>query len=64
MQNIDLIPTLLELNLLPIPKRAQKQSLLPLLASRCHAGADGASAFAERTLAPITFEHEKNEMES
>jgi arylsulfatase A-like enzyme len=58
VQNIDLMPTLLELSRLPVPDRAQGQSLLPLLA-----GADPASlgwtarpAFAERALAPVAFD--------
>ena len=66
VQNIDLMPTLLELSRLPVPERAQGQSLLPLLA-----GAEPASlgwaprpAFAERALAPVAFEPEEDEVES
>jgi arylsulfatase A-like enzyme len=66
VQTIDLMPTMLELSLLPVPERAQGQSLLPLLA-----GADPATlgwtarpAFAERALAPVAFEREEDEVES
>ena len=66
VQNIDLMPTLLELSRLEVPIRVQGQSLLPLLA-----GADPESlgwksrpAFAERALAPVAFEPNEREVES
>ncbi len=66
VQSIDLMPTLLELSRLPVPERAQGQSLLPLLAA-----ADAASlgwkprpAFAERAYAPAAFEDDELKLDS
>jgi arylsulfatase A-like enzyme len=66
VQNIDLMPTLLELSRLPVPERAQGQSLLPLLAKADPAslGWKARPAFAERALAPAAFEREEDEVES
>jgi arylsulfatase A-like enzyme len=66
VQNIDLMPTLLELSRLPVPEHAQGQSLLPLLADAEPAslGWTDRPAFAERALAPIAFEPDEKEVES
>jgi arylsulfatase len=66
VENIDLMPTLLELSRLPAPERAQGQSLLPLLADADPAslGWTDRPAFAERALAPVAFEPDERETES
>jgi len=66
VENLDLMPTLLDLSELPLPEEAQGQSLLPLLASSNPAELGWASrpAFAERHLAPVAFEDDKNPTES
>jgi arylsulfatase A-like enzyme len=60
VQTIDLMPTLLELSRLPVPERAQGQSLLPLLAEAnpTSLGWSPRPAFAERAYAPAAFENE------
>jgi len=60
VQAIDLMPTLLELSRLPVPDRAQGQSLLPLLAESnpSSLGWSPRPAIAERALAPAAFENE------
>jgi arylsulfatase A-like enzyme len=66
VQNIDLMPTLLELSRLEVPVRVQGQSLLPLLAE-AEPGALGWTdrpAFAERALAPVAFDPNESEVES
>jgi uncharacterized sulfatase len=57
VQNIDLMPTLLDLSRLPVPERAQGQSLLPLLAEADppSLGWTARPAFAERAPAPAAF---------
>jgi arylsulfatase A-like enzyme len=42
VQNIDIMPTLLELSHLPVPKTIQGRSLLPLMAAAKEAGGDAA----------------------
>ena len=66
VQNIDLMPTLLELSRLTPPEQAQGQSLLPLLAPAEPAslGWTDRPAFAERALAPVAFEPDGKEVES
>jgi arylsulfatase A-like enzyme len=66
VQNIDLMPTLLELSRLTAPEQAQGQSLLPLLAAAEPAslGWTDRPAFAERALAPVAFEPDEKEVES
>jgi arylsulfatase A-like enzyme len=66
VQNIDLMPTLLELSRLTAPEQAQGQSLLPLLAATDPASLGWADrpAFAERALAPVAFEPDEKEVES
>ena len=66
VQNIDLMPTLLELSRLSPPERAQGQSLLPLLASTDPAalGWMDRPAFAERAVAPVAFKPDEKEVES
>lgn len=61
VQGIDVMPTLLEVSLLPVPEDAQGQSLLPLLAQE-DATALGWSrrpAFSERAHAPVAFSDQK-----
>jgi arylsulfatase A-like enzyme len=66
VQNLDLMPTLLDLSQLPVPKEAQGRSLLPLLARGDPAslGWTTRPAFAERHLAPVAFEEDKQPTES
>jgi arylsulfatase A-like enzyme len=66
VQNIDLMPTLLELSRLEVPVRVQGQSLIPLLASTdpVSLGWTNRPAFAERALAPVAFEPNEEEVES
>jgi len=62
VQSIDLMPTLLELSRLPVPDRAQGQSLLPLLAESNPNSLGWAPrpAIAERALAPAAFNEEED----
>jgi len=66
VENLDLMPTLLDISDLSPPEEAQGQSLLPLLASTDPArlGWTSRPAFAERHLAPVAFEDDKNPTES
>ena len=66
VENLDLMPTLLDLSQLPLPKEAQGQSLLPLLAGQDPAklGWTSRPAFAERHLAPVAMEEDKQPTES
>jgi arylsulfatase A-like enzyme len=66
VQNIDLMPTLLELSRLEVPIRVQGQSLLPLLADADpeSLGWTHRPAFAERALAPVAFDPNESEVES
>jgi arylsulfatase A-like enzyme len=66
VENLDLMPTLLDLSQLPLPKEAQGQSLLPLLARQDPAtlGWTSRPAFAERHPAPVAFEQDKHPTES
>ncbi len=67
VQSIDVMPTLLELSLLPLPEAIQGQSLLPLLAGSnpTSLGWKPRPAVAERAQAPAANEGEKNaELES
>jgi arylsulfatase A-like enzyme len=66
VENLDLMPTLLDLSQLPLPGQAQGRSLLPLLARRDPAtlGWTSRPAFAERHLAPVAFEDDKQPTES
>ncbi len=62
VQSIDVMPTVLELSLLPVPDRAQGQSLLPLMAETnpTSLGWKPRPAVAERAWAPVANEGEKN----
>jgi arylsulfatase A-like enzyme len=66
VENLDLMPTLLDVSELPLPREAQGQSLLPLLAHSdpTQLGWTSRPAFAERHLAPVAFEEDKNPTES
>jgi arylsulfatase A-like enzyme len=66
VENLDIMPTLLDVSQLPLPEKAQGQSLLPLLAGRAPAklGWTARPAFAERHLAPVAMEEDKNPTES
>jgi len=66
VENLDLMPTLLDLSELPLPKEAQGQSLLPLLAHTdpVHLGWTSRPAFAERHIAPVAMEDDKQPTES
>jgi arylsulfatase A-like enzyme len=66
VENLDLMPTLLDLSELPLPKEAQGQSLLPLLAQEdpSKLGWTARPAFAERHLAPVAMGEDKNPTES
>jgi arylsulfatase A-like enzyme len=66
VENLDIMPTLLDVSELPLPEKAQGQSLLPLLARQEPAklGWTSRPAFAERHLAPIAMEEDKQPTES
>ncbi len=67
VQSIDLMPTLLELSRLPVPERAQGQSLLPLLVDgeRPHElGFRRWPAFAERAMFPSEPDPKGRDVES
>jgi arylsulfatase A-like enzyme len=66
VENLDLMPTLLDLSQLPLPELAQGQSLVPLLARQEPAtlGWTSRPAFAERHLAPVADEQDKQPTES
>jgi len=66
VENLDLMPTLLDLSQLPAPERAQGQSLLPLLtgADPTALGWTSRPAFAERSIAPVAFEMDREATES
>jgi arylsulfatase A-like enzyme len=67
VQNIDLMPTLLDLSQLAGSERIQGQSLLPLLAGApdpARLGWRSRPAFAERAIAPVAFEMDEDATES